>query len=400
MKNLGFILLLACGILLCGCGDDDNPTESPPPIEPGIPAGLTATGTYGNIDLLWNACSGSNLQGYNVYRSPDGAAFTKLTPNPITDTTYNDNNVDDGVYYHYKITAVGTDETGYSDTVKQMHGIRLIAAYPAGCELAHGDQDIYVVENTTVIDGGNLYIDEQVELYLLDNAVIDMEDSCFIDCYGLLRVEASVANYATMTAHKTGGLNPGDGFGLRFFNTTVDYNAGTGAGTLIRNCNVINLRNMSIGNAHAIHIEDCSPRFYNAKFSSNINTGTAYAEIRSSSAPIIEHCQFDYIVLKIRADLRSTTATIAYNICRDGYYSLYFYGQNNVVVDPGQIANNDFDGNTNGLYCSGVDTGGEDIPLQNNYWLGGIPTVAGSITASVNFDPVLATPPVGAGPTW
>ncbi|MBN2226844.1 MAG: hypothetical protein JW763_05725, partial [candidate division Zixibacteria bacterium] len=135
-------------------------------------------------------------------------------------------------------------------------------------------------------------------------------------------------------------------------------------------------------------------------FTSNMTTGTAYAEIWSGSAPIIEHCEFTHIVLTIRADLRSTDAEITYNVCRDGYYSLYFAAQDNTIVDPGQISNNDFDGNTNGIFLSGVDTGGEDIPLQNNYWLDGTPTLLGSVTASINFDPVLASPPATAGPTW
>jgi Fibronectin type III domain len=78
----------------------------PPP----VPTGLTAVNTPGAVDLLWNASSGNDLAGYNVYRSSGGAPFERinkqLAPTPI----FHDATVSPGHDYEYAVTAV--DLTG------------------------------------------------------------------------------------------------------------------------------------------------------------------------------------------------------------------------------------------------------------------------------------------------
>jgi hypothetical protein len=104
------------------------------------------------------------------------------------------------------------------------------------------------------------------------------------------------------------------------------------------------------------------------------------------------------VVVKINTDLRDTGAFITRNVCRDGYYSIYFFGPfGPEMVDPDQVAYNDFDGTVNGLYLFQVDEG--EIPLGNNYWDGGLPDIVGGV-ATVNFEPTLAEPPADCGPTW
>jgi hypothetical protein len=78
----------------------------PPP----VPTGLTAVNTAGAVDLLWNASSGNDLAGYNVYRSAGGGPFERinkeLAPTPI----FHDPAVSPGHDYEYAVTAV--DLTG------------------------------------------------------------------------------------------------------------------------------------------------------------------------------------------------------------------------------------------------------------------------------------------------
>ncbi len=76
---------------------------------PEAPTGLAAVaGVGGKISLNWTAgTTTTNLAGYSVYRS-SGAAYTNLTPSPITATSYTDTATADGTTYTYKIHAVSS----------------------------------------------------------------------------------------------------------------------------------------------------------------------------------------------------------------------------------------------------------------------------------------------------
>ena len=76
---------------------------------PEAPTGLAAVaGVGGKISLGWTAgTTTANLAGYYVYRS-SGAAYTNLTPAPITATSYTDTATVDGTTYTYKIHAVSS----------------------------------------------------------------------------------------------------------------------------------------------------------------------------------------------------------------------------------------------------------------------------------------------------
>lgn len=389
---------ISVAVLLClSCGDDGG---SGPVTPPSVPTGLAAEGSLGMIELTWDASSGGGLEGYNIYRSSDGTNFTVLNSTPVAGLTYEDTNVDDGVYYSYKITAVGDEESDYSSVVRQMHGTRLLASYDAGCELGEQALSPYVAEDSVKIDGGNLEIQSGIDLYALDNAVIDFvfdsdSPNRQILVSGLLRVEASTSAPAKFTAHRTDGpFVDGKGYSFVFFDEAVDYNPGDGTGTLIQNCYIENLNQ---GDS-ALLVRSCSPRFYNCKISSSKSTGGSYFTIRESTELTVENCFITRVVIKINTDLRGTAASITKNLCRDGYYSLYFFGSFGPgMVDPGQVAYNDFDGTRNGFYMFQVDEG--EIPVGNNYWDGGLPEIVGG-SGTPDFEPALDTPPTDCGPTW
>ncbi|HEX5412134.1 MAG TPA: hypothetical protein VFZ27_09745 [Terriglobia bacterium] len=78
----------------------------PPP----VPSGLTAVNSAGAVDLLWNASSGSDLAGYNVYRSAADGPFERINKGTAPTPIYHDASVLPGHAYQYAVTAV--DHTG------------------------------------------------------------------------------------------------------------------------------------------------------------------------------------------------------------------------------------------------------------------------------------------------
>ena len=58
------------------------------------------------VDLSWKASTSSDVTGYNIYRSPDGAAWKKINPSLIASTLYADSTVANGSTYYYAATAV------------------------------------------------------------------------------------------------------------------------------------------------------------------------------------------------------------------------------------------------------------------------------------------------------
>jgi hypothetical protein len=75
----------------------------------------------GTVSLAWNSVSGS--AGYNLYRSPvSGGGWVKLNDNPLTSTSYTDDNLLNAKTYYYVITsldAVG-NESAHSNEVSAL----------------------------------------------------------------------------------------------------------------------------------------------------------------------------------------------------------------------------------------------------------------------------------------
>lgn len=74
----------------------------PPP----VPTGLTAVNTAGAVDLLWNASSGNDLAGYNVYRSAGSGPFQRISKDLAPTPVFHDASVAPGQVYEYAVTAV------------------------------------------------------------------------------------------------------------------------------------------------------------------------------------------------------------------------------------------------------------------------------------------------------
>lgn len=75
----------------------------PPPPPPTAPQNLTATATFGQVNLSWSASV--NATSYNIKRSPSsGGPYTTLGQS--TSTTYTDNTVINGSTYYYVVSAL------------------------------------------------------------------------------------------------------------------------------------------------------------------------------------------------------------------------------------------------------------------------------------------------------
>jgi hypothetical protein len=368
--------------------------------EPSPPTGLSATGALGVIHLSWK--SGGPVVGHNIYRSIDNVTFVKRNGSTVSGTSYNDaipSPTGDGVFYYYRITAVdSSSESGPSGTVRAIHGTRLAAAYPSGFTTDNVASP-YVLEGKTVVDNGSFVIRGGDQLYLMDNAVLDVERGNDVTVHGLLRVlAASGASHATITSHRAGGLAPGEGFSITF-DGADDFNPADDSGTWLRNTLLSNLKS-----SQAIVVRGCSPRIENCKAVSNDNTGASYLSIEAVSGPIIRDCSFDSLTLRVSGgDFSSTMFGMAHNLFTNSFYAVSFRDMEGPGVKPGQIANNVFDGRRS-AYLNNVT--GASVPLGNNFWSGAFPDPVpaiqkvGTTTSTYSFDPVLTEAPLSAGPDW
>jgi hypothetical protein len=68
--------------------------------------GQVATVNY-QVDLTWDVPSGSPvpITGYYIYRSASGGSFELLTASAVSNTTYTDSTVLNGVTYNYEVTS-------------------------------------------------------------------------------------------------------------------------------------------------------------------------------------------------------------------------------------------------------------------------------------------------------
>jgi hypothetical protein len=58
------------------------------------------------VDLSWKDSTSSDVAGYNLYRSPDGATWKKVNVSLIASALYSDSTVANGSTYYYAATAV------------------------------------------------------------------------------------------------------------------------------------------------------------------------------------------------------------------------------------------------------------------------------------------------------
>jgi hypothetical protein len=86
------------------------------------PSGLQVTAVLGGgaLNLTWDANTESNLAGYHVYRSFSlQGEFEQITNQPLTDTSYTDSGLANGVLHFYYITAVDDKDRESEPSAKE-----------------------------------------------------------------------------------------------------------------------------------------------------------------------------------------------------------------------------------------------------------------------------------------
>jgi len=395
------VVLIALSVVLASCGNGGG-GGSPSPVAPTAPQSLTAAGSLNNIHLSWTVSTGVNLAGYNVYKSSDGATFTKITGTPVTGTSYDDAIVSpagDGVYYSYKVTARGDAESDYSGTVKSVHGTRLGASLASGITTST-ILSPYVVEGS-VVSEGSVTVVTGTQLYVLENSTLDILKGCSLFVNGLFRIIAVTAAPATLTSHATGtALGPNEGFRMALF-SCVSYTMAGNGGTLLQNARIMNLKSGNSG-GDSMDISGCKPKFSNLYIAANNSSQAAKMNLSSSSGLSMQNCSLTGIYPMLVGDQRTTGFQMDHNIVTPGLwnYALDFLSSTTQPINAGQISDNVFD-SANQLDVSFVTAGG-NISLGNNYWKQGVPSIRyqGGSTSIPDFTPTLSSPPAGAGPTW
>jgi len=103
------------------------------------PTNLTAVGGDASVTLDWDDNTGSDIIGYNVYRSLEsGIGYSKVNNEPVSASTYEDSDLTNGQTYYYIVKAVNSSQkesdrsnevvislTTSIDQVEQLHEVKL-----------------------------------------------------------------------------------------------------------------------------------------------------------------------------------------------------------------------------------------------------------------------------------
>ncbi|MFC2073183.1 hypothetical protein ACFLUU_10935, partial [Chloroflexota bacterium] len=142
-----------------GYSTEDSATATDPP--PAAPTGLVATPSDAEVSLDWNNNGGSDLDGYNVYRSlTSGSGYAKINGSLLATSNYTDTTVTNDTTYYYVVTAVdsGSNESGYS--TEDSATPDATPAAPTGLAATPGDRQVSLDWDDNSegdIDGYNVY---------------------------------------------------------------------------------------------------------------------------------------------------------------------------------------------------------------------------------------------------
>jgi hypothetical protein len=108
-KHTALALALAMVTICFGCADEINaPGDDEQPVLP--PTNVRAVALPdGDVEVLWDASSQPNINGYNIYRREVGGGGPhRLNDTRILDTEYRDDTTSASRQYEYRVTAVNS----------------------------------------------------------------------------------------------------------------------------------------------------------------------------------------------------------------------------------------------------------------------------------------------------
>ena len=140
---------------------------------PAAPYNLHALTNGKEVTLTWTANDEADLDGYNIYRT-SGTFKTKVNPAVIKDTSYQENNLSDGVYT-YEVTAIDSlsneSEPSNSASAKVYIPVIVQPYTPTG-------------EKTIPVSGGNADAGSSVEMYIETLAGPELQRTVSADAAG------------------------------------------------------------------------------------------------------------------------------------------------------------------------------------------------------------------------
>ena len=115
-RNLQLLLTFITGMLLVwssACHDGDNLSDREPPA---IPRGVKSITGNTEVTIEWFPNGEHDLAGYKIWRGNDGQNFDLLEEVSTSEFQYIDQNVQNGITYHYAISAfdISGNESGLS----------------------------------------------------------------------------------------------------------------------------------------------------------------------------------------------------------------------------------------------------------------------------------------------
>ena len=158
-------------------------------VAPEITVGVVAVAGDGEVYVVWSPNTTRNLVGYNVYRTlAPGEGHQRLNAEPLGDTSYVDQAVQNGTTYHYAVTAVDTFglESPLSNEVE---------ATPT--DVAGGQEVRGIIDRNTVWSRagnpwrvtGDIVVVEGATLFVLPGTVVEFQGAHRLRVEGALRVE-------------------------------------------------------------------------------------------------------------------------------------------------------------------------------------------------------------------
>ncbi len=195
-------LFVACGNTLHAIGGFDIPNP---------PANVIAEGNASKITLSWSMPTdngGKPITSYNVYRSVENNNNYELLTSDVTDTSYVDTNVVNGIKYYYKITAINM--YGESDFCEEKWAIPgKLPTAPVNLKAEAGDGSVTLTWSQPNDDGGfplnlvyNIY--KGTESNNIDTEASNSSNKEYIDT----EVENGITYYYQVSAENPIGEGP------------------------------------------------------------------------------------------------------------------------------------------------------------------------------------------------
>ncbi len=144
---------------VAGCGDDNPPTQPPPPApdELAAPENLTASQVAAGIRLNWDAVADATT--YDVQRRTGGGAFADIATD-LTATQYTDDTAVEGVTYQYQVIAKNDTQTSDPSGIAQFTiGLKqaTLSGSITGTRTLSKDT-LYIMQGVVLVEAGGTLI--------------------------------------------------------------------------------------------------------------------------------------------------------------------------------------------------------------------------------------------------